>query len=188
MLIGLTGKAGVGKSTVTNLLLDFHGYFDLAFADSLKKAAREIFGLPLSYFRDQDLKEVVDPFWNMSPRKMLQLLGTDACRNNIDQDIWVKSLLRAFYKLTDDFSEPINVVVSDIRFENEATAIRNAGGIVVHVVASRASGLSDELQNHASESGVKFITGDWILNNRGTQEELPAELAKLLTAIGELNA
>jgi hypothetical protein len=58
---------------------------------------------------------------------MLQLWGTEVCRNGFHDDIWIASLENKMRKTTD------NIVISDVRFPNEIKAIHNAGGIVVRI-------------------------------------------------------
>jgi hypothetical protein len=58
---------------------------------------------------------------------MLQLWGTEVCRNGFHDDIWIASLENKMRKTGD------NIVISDVRFPNEITAIHNAGGIVVRI-------------------------------------------------------
>lgn len=185
MLLGLTGKAGVGKSSTAEVLARHHGFYDIAFADPLKQAAAGIFGLPLKNFYEPELKEVIDAYWGMSPRTMLQKLGTEACRNIIDQNIWIKSLTRRLENVSDRL---VNVVVTDVRFDNEADEIRKLGGTVVHVISSRDSNLPSDNQKHLSESGVFFKEGDVILNNKGSFEELPGVVNVLVAELGAKHA
>jgi hypothetical protein len=58
---------------------------------------------------------------------MLQLWGTEVCRNGFHDDIWIASLENKMRKTGD------NIVISDVRFPNEIKAIHNAGGIVVRI-------------------------------------------------------
>jgi hypothetical protein len=64
---------------------------------------------------------------NLTPRLMLQLWGTEVCRNGFHDDIWIASLENKMRKTSD------NIVISDVRFPNEIKAIHNAGGIVVRI-------------------------------------------------------
>lgn len=181
MLIGLTGSAGVGKNTVATILGQRHDYFELAFADSLKTAASVIFGLTTENFYDPVLKETTCPYWEMTPRKMLQKLGTEGCREVFGPDIWIKSLARSLAELGEDTD---NVAITDVRFNNEAEFIRSIGGVVVHVVSGRNSTLATESQQHASEQGITFLEGDFVLPNRGTLAELPATVDAMMVFLG----
>ena len=77
-LVGITGKAGAGKDTLASFLLEAHMDESrigkqIAFADPVKKATAEMYGIPLNNLYDRELKETVDEFWGISPRQMAQL-------------------------------------------------------------------------------------------------------------------
>lgn len=131
MIIGLTGKSGAGKDTAAAYLVRHHGFGRIAFADKLKHAAREIFG----FNHDQlhgDQREVVDPYWGVTPRSVLQLLGTECVRDGfagtaVGKDIWVRAALR-------DLMPGQNLVFTDVRFCNEAKRLTDIGGKIVRIV------------------------------------------------------
>ena len=64
----------------------------------------------------------------ITPRWVLQYWGTEVCRKGFNDQIWIAALENKLRTTTDD------VVISDCRFPNEITAIKRAGGIVVHVI------------------------------------------------------
>lgn len=167
MLIGIAGKAGAGKDTVADHLFWQHGFVKMAFADNLRCAANAIFGIPMGAMRDRETKEAVDPYWGMSPRRILQLLGNDALKPVFGEDLWVKRW-RMGYDLVKDTDD---VVVSDVRFDLEAKAIRELGGHIVHLERPGA-GLIGEAGAHASEAGVVAVAGDIFLHNDGNIAQL----------------
>ena len=169
MLSVITGPAGAGKNTVADILTEHFGFKQLAFADPLKFAASWIFDMPIENFYDQDLKEKVSAYWGMSPRGLLQKLGTDACREVFGPDIWIKAMQSKMLRLID---QGYDIVITDGRFDNEADTIRNLGGKVIHIQTNRPSTLANGHQAHKSESGVKFIDGDFVIDNNGTLAEL----------------
>ncbi|NJL54167.1 hypothetical protein HC928_02625 [bacterium] len=130
-----------------------------------------------------------------SPRIMLQALGTEWGRENVDPDIWLNYALRISRTLlhadgsTQDWEyDPLQgivhasgpskirgVVISDVRFENEFAAIRNTGGAVIRVVRpdTDANALNIGITNHASEAHeFSYDSFDFVLNNDKTLEEL----------------
>jgi hypothetical protein len=163
-LIGVTGRARCGKDTIASYLIRSYGFERLAFADPVKRAAQEIFALPDSATWDPELKEVVIPFWGLSPRQMFQRLGTDCVRNVFGEDIWLKRWLVAFINNCEEF----DFVVPDVRFENEAALIRGRGGVIIHVMRQDAPAINP----HISEAGVAYKEGDIVLGNNGTIQEL----------------
>lgn len=135
MLIGVVGFIGSGKGTVGDILSDY-GFIGDSFARPLKDAVAIMFGWPRELLEgDTELsrrwREEPDAFWSesfgrsFSPRDALQLMGTEAGRQVFHQDVWVISLLnRARGK---------DVVITDVRFQNEIKYIQENGGIVIRV-------------------------------------------------------
>jgi hypothetical protein len=170
MLIGVSGKKRAGKDTAGKFLVEDHGFKAMAFAEPLKEAAKIIFGWTEEHVNGR-LKEVIDPFWGFSPRWALQHMGTEAMRKVIDDQIWVKATMRKALPLVKAGG---NVVITDVRFPNEANAIREAGGQLWRV---ERQGL--ETSDHASETALDdFGPWDKVIENHGT-------IANLYTSVFE---
>jgi hypothetical protein len=139
MIIGFVGFIGSGKDTAADYLVNFHGFRRDSFANTLKDAVATIFGWDRTLLEGRTAearawREQVDEWWaarlgmpKLTPRWVLQYWGTDVLRNAFHDDIWIASLENKMRKTGD------NIVISDVRFPNEITAIHNAGGIVVRV-------------------------------------------------------
>lgn len=127
IVIGFSGWARSGKDTAADALTEI-GFYKASFAGALKKAAGIIFGLSNDQLHG-DAKEVVDPYWEMSPREILQRFGTECLRERFSEDVWVKALFRSIER-NGGWSR---WVISDVRFPNEARAIQEAGGYVIRV-------------------------------------------------------
>ncbi len=140
MLIGIVGFAGCGKGTMGESLVRNHGYVSDSFAAPLKDATASIFGWDRAML-EGDTKESrfwrerPDRFWSQefgdhgfSPRKALQVLGTDACRHILGDSIWVASLVKRWQ----DAGQP-DTVVTDVRFMNEVEAIKALDGKIVRI-------------------------------------------------------
>ena len=179
MILGLTGKAGSGKNAVAEILREKFNYRELAFADNLKEAAALIFQVDLKNFYDRGLKEIVIPRWKLSPREMAQKLGTEACRTTFGDDVWINSLLPKL----DNYGYENNVVITDVRFENEANMVRVHGGVIVHVHTNRESRLNTLTFSHISEAGVKATDKDFHILNYRSLEELPETVEIVLQKI-----
>ena len=175
MLIGLCGAAGAGKNTVAELLTDSDGgpFVQLAFADTLYECVSTITGLPVARLRDRDVKEAVIPWLGKSPRQMLQSMGTEWGRGMIHDQIWVRiAMERAGQHLA--FS---SVVITDVRFDNEAQAIIDAGGEVWRVTRPGWRCLAEEAAAHQSEAGVSDHLVARNIANTGSLDDLRAELS-----------
>lgn len=104
-------------------------------------------------------------------RHILQTLGTEFGRD-LDPDIWVRqALLSAEHVLGGRCYDrtlgrgdgqaqnpPEAVVVTDVRFRNEALAIKKLGGTVIRVVNPKAP---EAVGNHRSESEMDSIPESW---------------------------
>lgn len=106
----------------------------------------------------------------LTPRLILQLLGTEGGREVIHPNIWVNSTLNGL-KETD------HVIVTDTRFPNEVTGIKQRGGIVVRVI--RPDKLSSS--THISETSLNNYTDwDYVIINNNTLEDLETKVAAML--------
>lgn len=148
MLIGVSGRKGSGKSTLASYLVERYGYKERAFADPIKQAVLLLFQLDPRQL-DGVAKEVVDHRYSLSPRRMMQLVGTDMFRDMVSKTFWVD-----YFKTWYSAQTTQDIVVPDVRFQNEVDVIRDLGGIVVRLVRETTS--SDD---HVSETEVDRLTG-----------------------------
>lgn len=180
-LLGVHGKAGVGKDTAATLLRSRLGYEALAFADPLKAALNELFGWSYEQWLDREWKEAIQGDIGISPRRAAQLLGTEFARRMIRPDIWLILADRKIKRLKvlssfDEFGTP-PIVVTDVRFDNEAQWVRDRGGrvLMIHRQASPT------VAAHSSEAGIdpRLITDH--ISNDGTLAELSDKLVAIAT-------
>lgn len=130
LLIAFTGYKGSGKDTAAEVLTDLHDYRKVAFADPIRMIARDIFGFTDHEMSDRVLKEqVVDRWPYEAPRTVLKTVGTEMFREHYP-DVWIKCAERTIDEVEDSGH---GVVVTDLRFANEETFVRNRGGIIVRV-------------------------------------------------------
>lgn len=210
MIIGICGFIGSGKDTVADYLVNLHHFRRESFANTLKDAVSAVFGWDRTMLEGRTKqarawREQVDTWWaerltipELTPRWILQQWGTEVCRKNFHNDIWIASLENKLRNSRDD------VVISDCRFPNEIRAIKQAGGIVVRVVrgpepewydaaVSRNRGPNgnstwalsgrklEQLGVHDSESAWVGTRFDVILDNNGTLDDLYQQVKKLVS-------
>jgi hypothetical protein len=181
-IIGLGYKARSGKDTVAREL-ERYGYRVVAFADALKSGAREMFKLTNAQLYG-DQKEAVDPQWGLTPRNILQRLGTEAVRREFGDDFWIRALRRKIHGIEENLGRCERWAITDVRFVNEALAVKSWGGIVVRVDRPGA-GASGGVARHASETQLDTWGGwDAVVDNSGTLNDLRAR-AYALTAQGK---
>lgn len=173
-LIGITGCAGSGKDTVAAYLKSNYNFDSVAFAEPIRDGMRAMFGLEDKHFQHPEKETVLQEF-GKSPRQMMQTLGTQYGRECVNKDLW---LILAGKKIAKHYLDGFNVALTDVRFDNEAEYVRNAGGVVWHV--SRAVAGTPHI--HASEAGVAFIQGDEVIDNNGTLYGLYLQVNELLNS------
>ena len=170
-IIALYSKApGMGKSTVASRLSLRHDYVRMSFADPIKALLTELMAYydihpDTSYdYLYGDKKEQVVPELGVSGRRMMQSLGVDWGRYHIGFDVWVNALLKQVELL----SPHKKVVIDDLRFNNEYTALQKLGAEFWRVDRDGVA-LS---HNHQSDSLLNSARFDVIINNNWGREDL----------------
>ena len=165
-IIGLTGLAGSGKSTVAKLL-ESYGYDIVKFASPLKNMLRAylvtlgVDGDTIERMIEGDLKEVPSQLLaGRTPRHAMQTLGTEWGRNAMSKTFWVDA-----WSSTAAGHE--RIVCDDCRFPNEIDTLREQGAVIVNIVRPDAQ---TSAGNHASEHVPEFC--HYRLNNVASVREL----------------
>ena len=178
IIVGLTGLAGAGKNTAANWLVEEKGFVQLAFADAIRDYLLKLnpYMNPRAAWGGWKLNEFVEKYgWEAAKRepevrRMLQTFGTEIGRD-MDQNIWVKLLARKILK-EKYLDRDINLVITDVRFENEADFIRNLRGSLIEII--RPDLQKTEVHKHTSENQPK-LTYDYLHNN-STPEQIGRSL------------
>lgn len=179
MIIGLVGKAGSGKDTVADHLVKNHGFHKLSFAAPLKRTICDLFDMTEDQVNKQELKEVVDPRYGFTPRWLLQHFGTEVCRK-LYPSMWVDYLIRYYRKNWNQVDEG-RVVVTDVRFLNEARAISNISGYIWRITCLNNPKDLGEGSTHASEIEQENILVDQeLIAKHGDLPQLYKEADKAL--------
>lgn len=173
-MIGLAGRARVGKDTVAAILHEIANYRVASFAEPLRQFVCQITGIPRPEL--DDVKEQVIPWLGKSPRQLLQTLGTEWGRAMVKDTIWIDVCMKQ--------AEGQRVVITDVRFDNEADAIRARGGVIIHVVRPDAL----QVASHASEAGVTRFDMDHVIINDGTMKDLRRKVDDTLFTIWRKHA
>lgn len=172
-LIGITGKAGVGKDTAGAHLAQAHGFDRYAFASPIKRMLG-VLGLCEEHFSDHATKEAVIPAFGCSYRHLAQTLGTEWGRS-IHPHFWLQMAKLRYYGL-DRSGDAYGLVITDVRFENEAEWIREEGGRVVHITG-RETTVEGAAAEHVSEAGIKVdYLRDYFVRNTGDLQHLYRQL------------
>jgi hypothetical protein len=210
LLIGLGGFIDCGKGTVAKQLEEKHGFISLSFADPVKDACAVIFGWPRVLLEgdtkeSRQFRETPDEFWShemgeeFTPRKAMQLMGTEAGRNVFHPELWVIALKKKI-------KPGSHYVVPDVRFVNEINMIRQLGGFYVEVyrgpepvwlqyakdLVNRPSYYTQKeilIENFQRTNAVHYSEWarlecesgpDFLLDNNGTLDSLEANVQYML--------
>lgn len=176
MLIGLTGKKQSGKDTAANFLVE-RGWVKIGFADPLREclaAMNPILDITRScvtgkphYTRYRDAVGVLgyDKAKSSYPevRRLLQVFGTEVGRDIIGKYLGNPWLQIADIRIQQALIEDKHVVISDVRFPDEAELIHRLGGKVVRVYRDVTYHNED---SHRSESGISdSLVDHTVINN-----------------------
>jgi len=194
MIIGVCGLIGSGKGTVADILEKDHGFIKISFADSLKDAVSVVFGWDRALLEgDTDesraWREQRDLWWagrlnyaDLTPRWVLQMWGTEVCREGFHKDIWIASM----EKKLQDHSK--NYVIPDTRFVNEIDMIKRMDGEVWCIKRGKDPVWFQKYQSHriiptdihASEWQWALAEFDKTIQNNDTLGDLKERIKSLV--------
>lgn len=199
MIIGMLGFADSGKGTAADILVS-KGFKKEAFADPVKDAVSVIFGWERSLLEGDTVesrlfRETKDEWWSakfgydVMPRYMLQLMGTEAGRDVFHPNLWIHSMEKRLEKNE-------HTVIADVRFPNECDFIRSKGGFIVRVVRGKEpkwydsaleynrNGIGSMAENfpdiHYSEWAWIGQKLDYLLDNNGSMIMLEGGMKHML--------
>ena len=177
-LIGLIGKAGVGKDTAADFLSLDHQYSKYAFAEPLYAMVNALITPHPGAWQDRKWKESPIPWIGKSPRQLLQTLGTEWGREMIHPDLWTNAAGRRLRAVM-DFGMATGMVVSDVRFHNEADWILENGGVLVEITRPNVQGV----QPHISENAEWTTYPRFVVANNSSIAAFRKELNLLTESI-----
>lgn len=210
-LIAITALRGSGKDTTADYIIkNYPNWEKDSFAGTLKDAVSAIFGLDRKMLagetaEDRAIREKPEEYWSeklgykVTPRMLLQKIGTDILRDCFDKNIWINSLEHKLMN-TDK-----NVIVTDCRFKNEIDVLKELGAIFIRIQRpplpkwfEKVEEIGklyykgarflvdpyqqiDELQNiHQSEwDWIGYDRPDYVLKNNGTFEDLYTQIRQI---------
>lgn len=125
LLIGIAGSKRAGKTLLANMLAERYGLLHTSFAAPIREFTAHLLGGTLEQLEVEKESPIA---WldGVTPRQIMQTMGTDWARMMVHPDIWVRTCMRKV-------AGAGRAVISDVRFPNEARAIRSAGGHIIRL-------------------------------------------------------
>lgn len=183
MIILINGLKGSGKDSVGDRLVKKYEFERLSFASILKDVVSAMFNWDRSALegktvKDREWRETPDYFWSnhlkreITPRRMLQEIGTDVIRKNFNNNFWVLSLMSRI-------NPEVNTVITDTRFPNEVLMMNEYFSNVISLEVVRPpfpswygnQDLAIRQGVHSSEYSMIHYESDYtVINNRGFEE------------------
>ncbi|MDX2575906.1 hypothetical protein PV332_10480 [Streptomyces scabiei] len=160
--IGIIGRARVGKDTTGEWFVNERGYRRVGFADPLKEAALKLDPI-VDVIEHGDYTESLSELvgrvgWerakdkNDEVRRILQHLGS-AIRS-LDEDFWLRLALKKTQEAND---AGVPVVITDVRYRNEAASLVRAGFHLIHVERPDVPRLDHESENSLGPEDARYL-------------------------------
>lgn len=200
-IIGLHGLPGVGKDTIADHLCRTANFKRLAFGDAIKRELSEAFAVHVSLFNNRQTKSTCHPWlalkqcrkpefvtwlvdnfgpvdldFPLTPRWLMQQWGT-GYRRSQDDHYWLNRLLDSFCEVPD----AVNVIVTDVRFQNESDLVLGmAGTTEVWEVVRPNNPHHNKADRHDSNLPLPDDQITRIILNAGTQKQLEHKATRAL--------
>lgn len=191
MIIGITGKKQSGKDEVGIHLYNKYKFVRYALADPMKWAVQDIFLMTKRQLWG-DKKEVIDKRYGVTPRELLQIVGTELFQYDIykhlpnlkipPRRLWINRFKLWYNRTLRTMGFEGKVCVTDVRFPHEAEVIKEMGGIIFKIERPSLNYKEDE---HASEAEISRIEPDYLIWNVGTIKDLQETIDRIMEKIDE---
>jgi hypothetical protein len=194
-VIAVAGKLNSGKGTLAEVFSHEGNFAPMAFADPMKLILQDLFNF--SHL------ELWGPSEHRSPRtrEILQAFGTDFARK-YDPEVWVDYMdrrIKAYEQSGVDKcfpheprrTTPQGIVITDLRFPNEAQMLRREyGATIIKIVRPHSDDAAlPEHNRHESETAVATIPNEdirYVVYNTGSREDLLDEAHRLMELVCSL--
>lgn len=168
VVVGFTGKMRSGKTTACNYITNNHDNFvRIGFTEALNAEIKQNFAPLLEEIRQVYNLTEEELFLTKPPllRRLQQCYGTEVRRND-DPNYWVKKWKEI---VEERLAEGKSVLCDNVRFLNEAEAIKSMQGTIIRIVRTDIT----DTGSHQSETEMDSITPDLTIKvGKGELEKL----------------
>lgn len=204
MIIAISGKKQSGKNTVSDMIADILDkkrdieIEEGSFAKILKEFLAKIIGVDSGMFEDEQFKtkslgeefDIVDKskieskvlYSNITPRFLMEYVGTELIRKQWNKNIWVYGLLNKYKEIRRKYNfdnKQLVFVVSDLRFRNELEIFKREERNLYTIRVVRNE-VAQESKSESETDLDNYKDWDYVIYNNGTEIDLRKEVEKAL--------
>jgi len=178
LIIGIHGKIGSGKDTIAREIMKSYPEYNfrrVSFGYNVKKIVSILTGIDMRTILSRKIKTYYLDDWEMTVGEMFQQIGTNALRDGFFKDVWILSLFNSI-------KDGENIIITDVRFLNEANSIINRGGYLIKVNGDPKKVNENDSRdvNHKSETELDdFDKFDIIYENTPPIENIQVLIKKV---------
>ena len=182
--IGIIGAMRSGKDTFAEPLIYSEGLYPMKFADGIHEIIE-------NYFPETLLE-------GSKPREHYQHIGQSL--RQLNPDVWVNRLEQDYRTalFCNDIEPLSGYIITDVRQPNEVEWCKRNGFTIVKLVASsdvrrqRILDCGDKFEEkqfyHETESYVKQVAADYVINSNCSKEELQKKAVELYQKLSKQEA
>jgi len=180
LIIAFTGYKRVGKDTCCSFISTHYNFEHIKISKKLKDVCKILFSMTDDDFEYN--KETINETWNITPRKIMQFVGTEMFQYkiqellpDINKQFWIKSFENEYLKNNDR-----NYVISDLRFLHEYEILKKYGVIVIKIENER---VPIDSNVHISDKEYLQIPYDYVIKNDGRLSNLYKKMDSIISHI-----
>lgn len=177
-VIAVCGFKRSGKDTVADFIVNNFGYKKIKISEGLKNMIKCTFNMTEEQL-ETDVKDHVDDRWGVSPRRIMQFMGTEIMQYEIQKimpeigrNFWIKTLVD---KYIDKYPNDM-FVISDLRFIHEYEMLKKYNPCIIRV--DRHATVHQ--CTHVSEKEFTNIPFDIIIKNDSTKQAVTEDVRKFI--------
>jgi len=178
LIIGIHGKIGSGKDTVAKEIkksFPQYNFKTVSFGYNVKKVISIITGIDMRSLLSRKIKAQYLEQFKMTVGELFQQVGTNALRDVLNKDVWIISLFNSI-------KDNENIIITDVRFLNEAESIINRGGYLIKIIGDpkKVNKKDSRDVNHKSETDLdNYKKFDIIYENKAPIENIEKLILKI---------
>ena len=183
-VIAICGAKRAGKDTIAAFISNNYGYKHVKISQTLKEVCKTLFGFTNEEI-ENDEKDIVNKKWGVSPRTVMQFIGTELFQYKIQEILpdvgkkfWINSLIESL-------KQSENYVISDLRFLHEYEELKKTHDVIFIRVDTTIPLVSlRKKDEHVSENEFVHIPVNYVIqNDLINKSEVYKQIEKILFKI-----